>query len=78
MFIDRDRLIAALSDRLTVTETGPIGGTLITANVAFRLRRPISCLRVPDKTPPEGNSYLVNKRGALWEDMGKSTAAFNT
>ncbi len=75
MFINRDRLIAALSDQLVVTEAGPIGGTLITANVAFRLRRPISCLRVPGETPPEGNSYLVNKRGASWEDIGKSSTA---
>lgn len=56
-YIQRNRIVAAISDAVLVVEAGESSGSLITANIALSLGKPVFC--VP------GNLSSVNSVGTL-------------
>lgn len=68
-FIQRNRLIAALSDVLLITEAAEKSGTLHTANFALELGKPV--LAVPgniDSTTSRGTNDLIKAGAGLVSD----------
>ncbi len=61
-FVQRDRIQAALSDRIVVVESEKNGGTMHTVNYAVKYHRPIACVMEEEKSAsPAGNTYLVKE-----------------
>lgn len=65
-FIDRDSLIAALSDIVIVVECGINSGTMHTVNAARKLNKPTACYYPVDLSQGiyDGNVYMVNNLSA--------------
>lgn len=66
-FIERDRLIAGLSEATIVIECKKNSGTMHTVNYALEYKRRIGCLLSPntmDQASFEGNYYLINNKNA--------------
>ena len=66
-FVERDSLIAALSEVTIVAECGINSGTMHTVNAAIGLHRKIACYIPEDfsKGKYEGNRYMVDNLGAV-------------
>ena len=69
MFVERDRLQAALSDGVIVVETGIKGGTLHTVQFAQELGKPVAALIHPpelDKAEKvQGNKMLIREKNVI-------------
>lgn len=66
-FIERDGLIAALSDLIVVIECGVKSGTMHTVNAAALLNKPIACFSPDDlsRGSYEGNLFMVRELNAI-------------
>lgn len=66
-FVERDSLIAALSDITIVVECGVKSGTMHTVDAAAKLKRKIACYMPADlsKGSYDGNLYMVQSLGAI-------------
>lgn len=63
-FVRRNRIQAALSDKVIIIETAVDGGTMRTAEFAQKLKRPIAAYDFPEKhrgAGNEGNVKLINE-----------------
>lgn len=62
-FVERDSLIAALSDATYVVECGIKSGTMHTAQAAQKYSRPIACYKCDDsgKGNYEGNNHIISE-----------------
>lgn len=76
-FVERDAIVAALSDATYVVECGTKSGTVKTAEYALSYNRPVGCYVVdnPGKGDYSGNSYLIEK-GALGVSDSAELEAF--
>ena len=66
-FVERDSLIAALSEVTVVAECGIKSGTMHTVDAAVKLKRKIACYMPSNlsKGSYEGNLYMVQNLGAI-------------
>lgn len=66
-FPARNRIVAALSDVVTVVEAAKTGGALITANLAWGYNREVCAFpgRVGDKTSEGCNAIIANHKASL-------------
>lgn len=66
-FVERDSLIAALSETTVVAECGVNSGTMHTVGAAVKLKRKIACYMPADfsKGSYEGNLYMIQSMGAI-------------
>ena len=66
-FVERDGLIAALSETTVVPECGVKSGTMHTVDAAVKLKRKIACYLPEDlsKGCYEGNLHMIQKLGAI-------------
>ena len=66
-FVERDSLIAALSETTVVAECGVNSGTMHTVGAAVKLKRKIACYMPADfsKGSYEGNLYMIQGMGAI-------------
>lgn len=66
-YVERDSLIAALSETTIVAECGVNSGTMHTVKAAMGLRRKIACYIPEDfaKGKYDGNLYMVDNLGAV-------------
>ena len=66
-FPARNRIVAALSDVVTVVEAAKTGGALITANLAWGYNREVCAFpgRVGDKTSEGCNGIIANNKASL-------------
>ena len=66
-FVERDSLIAALSETTVVAECGVKSGTMHTVDAAVKLKRKIACYLPEDlsKGSYEGNLYMLHSLGAI-------------
>lgn len=66
-FVERDSLIAALSETTVVAECGIKSGTMHTVDAAVKLKRKIACYMPEDlsKGSYEGNLYMIHNLGAI-------------
>ena len=66
-FVERDSLIAALSETTVVAECGVNSGTMHTVNAAVKLKRKIACYMPAElsKGSYEGNLYMIQSMGAI-------------
>ena len=66
-FVERDSLIAALSETTVVPECGVKSGTMHTVDAAVKLKRKIACYLPEDlsKGCYEGNLHMIQKLGAI-------------
>ncbi len=66
-FVERDSLIAALSETTVVTECGVKSGTMHTVDAAVKLKRKIACYMPADLTKGsyDGNLHMIQKMGAI-------------
>lgn len=66
-YVERDRIVAALSDIVIVIECGMKSGTMHTVNYAIEYDRPIFAVAPPKKNLPgdySGNIFLINEKKA--------------
>lgn len=66
-FVERDSLIAALSETTVVAECGVKSGTMHTVNAAVNLKRKTACYMPADlsKGTYDGNLYMIESLGAI-------------
>jgi len=68
-FVERDRLQSALALGVFVIETGIKGGTMHAVNSCIAGKKPLACLRHPEKylshPKVQGNTQLISKMGAF-------------
>lgn len=66
-FLERNRIVAALSDATVVIESGYRGGALSTANVAFNANREVFALpgRVGDEMSEGCNKLIANQKAHI-------------
>lgn len=66
-YVERDALIAALSDATLVIETKRKGGTIHTVDKAEKLKRRLACYYTIDKKKGsyEGNYMMVEEKGSI-------------
>lgn len=66
-FVERDSLIAALSETTVVAECGVKSGTMHTVDAATKLKRKTACYMPADlsKGSYDGNLYMVESLGAI-------------
>lgn len=66
-FVERDSLIAALSEVTVVAECGVKSGTMHTVDAAVELKRKIACYMPSDLTKGsyEGNLHMIQNLGAI-------------
>lgn len=66
-YVERDSLIAALSEVTVVAECGVKSGTMHTVDAAVKLKRKIACYMPSDlsKGSYEGNLHMVHNLGAI-------------
>ncbi|MDO4753903.1 MAG: DNA-processing protein DprA [Bacillota bacterium] len=65
-YIERDRIISALSDIVTVVESGRNGGTIHTANYAIEQDKILACFQHSKYTEESaGNKMLIEEKGAI-------------
>lgn len=62
-FVERDAIVAGLSDAIYVIECGTKSGTIKTAECALAYKRPVGCyvVDIPGKGDYSGNRYLIEK-----------------
>ena len=63
MFVRRDSLVAALSQKLLVVECGENSGTMYAVKEAVKLKRDIACVNLVDMKF-DGNEIVMNEYGA--------------
>lgn len=65
-YVERDAIIAALSDATMVIECGVKSGTMHTVNVAENINRKLACYYVEDITKGkyDGNRLMIKEKGA--------------
>lgn len=68
-FVERDRLQSGLALGVFVIETGIKGGTMHAVNSCIAERKPLACLKHPEKyrshPKAQGNTMLISERGAF-------------
>lgn len=65
-YIERDRMLAALSDGVAVLECGMNSGTMKTVEAAAGLERPVGCIcDAGGNRLSEGCRYIIEKMGAV-------------
>ena len=66
-FVERDSLIAALSETTVVAECGVKSGTMHTVDAAVKLKRKIACYMPADLTNGsyDGNLHMIQNLGAI-------------
>ena len=66
-FVERDSLIAALSETTVVAECGVKSGTMHTVDAAVKLKRKIACYLPADlsRGAYDGNLYMIQAMGAV-------------
>lgn len=62
MFVRRDTLVAAFSQKLLVVECGLKSGTMYAVNESAKLGRPIGCLSLDD-LQFDGNENIITEKG---------------
>ena len=67
IYVERDSLIAALSETTIVAECGVNSGTMHTVKAAVGLRRKIACYIPEDisRGKYDGNLYMLDNLGAI-------------
>lgn len=64
MYVQRDRLQAAISDMLFVVECKENSGTMHTVDYAIKYRKPVACFQDLEIQTANGNQQLINTRKA--------------
>lgn len=66
-YVERDGIIAAISEALLVLEGGVRSGTMHTVDFAEHMGKPLACF-LPENAPAshfEGNRYMIQTKGAF-------------
>ena len=65
-YVERDAVIAALSDATMVVECGIKSGTMHTVDAAEQMKRKLACYYIDDKTKGtyDGNGFMIKEKGA--------------
>lgn len=65
-YVERDAVIAALSDATMVVECGIKSGTMHTVDAAEQMKRKLACYYIDDKTKGtyDGNEFMFKEKGA--------------
>ena len=65
-FVERDELIAAISDATLVIECGVKSGTMHTVNAAFSYAKKLAAFKTDAyKGTYDGNEYILSEKGAF-------------
>jgi DNA processing protein len=78
-FVRRNRIIAGLSPATVVVESGPKGGSLITADLAFGYDREVFAVpgRISDRFSTGCNLLIREQKAHLLQSAGQLAAALN-
>lgn len=65
-YVERDAIIAALSDATMVVECGVKSGTMHTVDAAEQMKRKLACYYIADssKGTYDGNEFMIKEKGA--------------
>ena len=64
MYVQRDRLQAAIADCIIVVECKVNSGTMHTVNYAIKYMKPVACFQEPVNTTANGNQQLIESKKA--------------
>lgn len=64
-FLERDRIQAALADKVIVIDSEIKSGTMYTAQCALKLNKDVGCMVEEGGNAPEGNRYLCDSKKSI-------------